>query len=137
MSRAFSPGWENGWPFRPEEWEILGSHSMNTLIHKGYTARIDFDERDNLFVGRVLGLHAMISFHGETVAELRTACETAIDEFLLDCQEQGIRPEKPASGKLMLRVPPEIHGAALVAAQAAGKSLNQWATDVLEEATHG
>ena len=109
---------------------------MNTLIHKGYTARIDFDERDNIFVGRVLGLHAMISFHGETVAELRTACETAIDEFLLDCQEQGIRPEKPASGKLMLRVPP-IHGAALVAAQAAGKSLNQWATDVLEEATHG
>ena len=110
---------------------------MNTLIHKGYTARIDFDERDNIFVGRVLGLHTTISFHGETVAELRTACETAIDEFLLDCQEQGIRPEKPASGKLMLRVPPEIHGAALVAAQAAGKSLNQWATDVLKEATHG
>ena len=137
MSRAFSPGWENGWPFRPEEWEIPGSPSMNTLIHKGYTARIDFDERDNIFVGRVLGLHTTISFHGETVAELRTACETAIDEFLLDCQEQGIRPEKPASGKLMLRVPPEIHGAALVAAQAAGKSLNQWATDVLEEATHG
>lgn len=110
---------------------------MNTMIHKGYTARIDFDERDNIFVGRVLGLHAMISFHGETVGELRTACETAIDEFLLDCQEQGLRPEKPASGKLMLRVTPEIHGAALVAAQAAGKSLNQWASEVLEEATQG
>jgi predicted HicB family RNase H-like nuclease len=34
----------------------------------------------------------------------------------------------------MLRVPPEVHGAALVAAQAAGKSLNQWASEVLEEA---
>jgi predicted HicB family RNase H-like nuclease len=110
---------------------------MNTMNHKGYTARIEFDERDDIFVGRVLGLHTMISFHGETVAELRSALETAIEEFLRDCKEQAVRPEKPASAKLMLRVPPEVHGAALVAAQAAGKSLNQWATEVLEEATHG
>lgn len=108
---------------------------MNTLKHKGYVARIDFDERDGIFVGRVLGLRALISFHGETVDELRAAFVTAIEEFLLDCKEQGIRPEKPASGKLMLRVPAELHGAALVAAQAAGKSLNQWATEVLEQAT--
>jgi predicted HicB family RNase H-like nuclease len=109
---------------------------MNTMNHKGYTARVELDERDSIFVGRVLGLHAMISFHGETVAELRSEFETAIEEFLRDCKEQGVRPEKPASGKLMLRVPPEVHGAALVAAQAAGKSLNQWATEVLEAATH-
>ena len=109
---------------------------MNTMNHNGYTARIEFDERDNIFVGRVLGLRTMISFHGETVAQLRTQFKTAIEEFLRDCKEQGVHPEKPASGKLMLRVPPEVHGAALVAAKAAGKSLNQWATEVLEEATH-
>ena len=110
---------------------------MNTMTHKRYTARIEFDDRDDVFVGRVLGLRAVISFHGETVAELRSEFEVAVDEFLRDCKEQGIRPEKPASGKLMLRVPPEIHGAALIAAQAAGKSLNQWATEVLESAAHG
>lgn len=109
---------------------------MNSMQHKGYTARIEYDERDEIFVGRVLGLRAIISFHGETVNELRAAFEVAIDEFLNDCKEQGVRPEKPASGKIMLRVPSEVHGAALVAAQAAGKSLNQWATDVLETATH-
>ena len=108
---------------------------MNTMKYKGYTARIEFDERDNIFVGRILGLRAMISFHGETVKKLRAQFVTAVEEFLNDCKERGVRPEKPASGKLMLRVPPEVHGAALVAAQAAGKSLNQWATEVLEEAT--
>ena len=107
---------------------------MNTMNHKGYTARIEFDERDSLFVGRVLGLRAMISFHGETVGELRTAFEGAVEDFLLDCKQQGVKPEKPASGKLMLRVPPEVHGAALVAAQASGKSLNQWATEALQTA---
>lgn len=109
---------------------------MNTMSHKGYTARVELDERDNIFVGRVLGLHAMISFHGETVTELRQAFEAAIEDFLLDCKEQGVKPEKPASGKLMLRVPPEVHGAALVAAQASGKSLNQWATEALQQAAH-
>jgi len=109
---------------------------MNTMTHKGYTARIEFDERDNIFVGRVLGLRSIISFHGETVAELRREFEVAIDDFLDDCKEQGVKPEKPASGKLMLRVPPEVHGAALIAAQASGKSLNQWATEVLQSATH-
>ena len=106
------------------------------MHHKGYTARIEFDERDNLFVGRILGLRAIISFHGETVSELRQEFEFAIEDFLRDCKEQGVKPEKPASGKLMLRVPPEVHGAAIVAAQASGKSLNQWATEVLQNAAH-
>ena len=109
---------------------------MNTMKHKGYTARIEFDERDNIFVGRILGLRTIVSFHAETVAGLRAEFKTSIEEFLRDCKEEGVRPEKPASGKLMLRVPPEVHGAALVAAQAAGKSLNQWATEVIEEAAH-
>ncbi len=107
---------------------------MNTMTYKGYTARIEYDERDNLFSGRILGIRSIISFHGETVAELRTEFELAINDYLADCKEQGVHPDKPASGKLLLRVTPEIHGRALVAAQAAGKSLNQWATEVLQRA---
>ena len=107
---------------------------MNTMSHRGYTARIEFDERDNIFIGRVLGIRGIISFHGETVGELRTEFERAIDDYLVECRQDGMTPEKPASGKLLLRVPPEIHGRAIVAAQAAGKSLNQWATEVLQHA---
>jgi predicted HicB family RNase H-like nuclease len=104
------------------------------MTYKGYTARVDFDERDGLFVGRVLGLRAIVSFHGDTVARLRTEFEAAVDDFLRDSKARGIRPERPASGRILLRVPPPVHAAALVAAQASGQSLNQWATDVLESA---
>lgn len=107
---------------------------MNTMTFLGYTARIEFDDRDNIFVGRVLGLRSIISFHGETVAELREAFTAAVSDYLADCKEQGITPEKPASGKLLLRVPPEVHSKALIRAQATGKSLNQWATEALERA---
>lgn len=57
---------------------------MNTMSYKNYSARIEFDGRDNNFVGRVLGLDIIISFHGESVAELRQAFEAAIDDFLND-----------------------------------------------------
>ena len=107
---------------------------MNTMTYKGYTARVEYDERDNIFVGRILGIRHMISFHGETVAELRAEFELAVRDYLADCKQHGIHPEKPASGKLLLRVPPEVHGRALIAAQAAGKSLNQWATEALQHA---
>ncbi len=109
---------------------------MNTMFYQGYTARVDFDERDNTFVGRVLGIRAMISFHGETVAELGREFEPAVDDFVREYKEKGENPETPASGKLLLRVPSEVHGAALIAAQAAGKSLNQWATELLRDAVH-
>ena len=107
---------------------------MNTMSHKGYTARVEYDERDSIFVGRILGIRNIISFHGETVGELRGEFEHAVEDYLADCESEGVQPEKSASGKLLLRVGPEVHGRALVAAQAAGKSLNQWATEVLQHA---
>ncbi len=107
---------------------------MNTMTYAGYTARIEFDERDGIFVGRVLGLRSVISFHGETVSKLRRELKLAVDDYLLDCKEQGIDPEKPASGRVLLRLPPELHASALVAAQARQQSLNQWAVQALSQA---
>jgi len=107
---------------------------MNTMSHRGYTARVEYDERDNILVGRLLGIRSIIGFHADTVGELRLEFETAVEDYLAECKEEGVKPEKPASGKLLLRVPPEVHGKALVAAQASGKSLNQWATEILQSA---
>lgn len=109
---------------------------MNAMTYKGYTARIEFDDRNELFVGHLLGIRDLVGFHADNVPELRSAFEESVDDYLETCAKIGKSPEKPASGKLMLRIPPEVHGAALVAAKAAGTSLNQWATKVLAEAAH-
>jgi predicted HicB family RNase H-like nuclease len=77
-----------------------------------------------------------VSFHADTVTKLNIAFKEAVEDYIETCAKAGKSPEKPASGKLMLRVPPEVHGSALIAAQVAGKSLNQWATEVLREAAH-
>jgi len=103
---------------------------MNSMIYKGYTARVEFDPRDDIFVGRVLGVQESIIFHGEAVKDLYADFAAAIDHYLADCAAIGREPQKPASDRLMLRVPPEVHAAAVRAAAGCGKSLNQWASEV-------
>ncbi len=107
---------------------------MNTMTYKGYTARLDYDDEDKLIVGRILGICDIVSFHGEAVTELEHAFHEAVDDYLEACAKLGQAPNKPASGKLMLRIPQEVHRAALVAAQASGKSLNQWAAETINKA---
>ena len=109
---------------------------MNRMTYQGYTSRVDFDEGDNILIGKLLGIQDRISFHADNVVDLRAAFHEAVDDYIATCAQSGKEPQKPASGKLMLRVPPEVHGSALIAAQAAGKSLNQWAAEVLALAAH-
>jgi predicted HicB family RNase H-like nuclease len=107
---------------------------MNYLQYKGYTATLEYDAEDHILVGRVSGIKDIIAFHGETVPEFEAAFHDIVDEYLDACKKLGQLPDKPASGKLMLRVPPEVHCAALAAAQASGISLNQWASRALMQA---
>ena len=108
----------------------------NVMTYKGYMARIEFDQRDNIFTGKIIGIADSITFHGETVKELRADFQAAIDHYIEDCATAGRRPLKAASGKLMLRVSPEVHARAISTAKTVGKSLNQWAEDVLGKAAH-
>ncbi|MDR2365835.1 MAG: type II toxin-antitoxin system HicB family antitoxin [Zoogloeaceae bacterium] len=107
---------------------------MNSMTYRGYTAHVAFDERDDIFTGQVLGARDAISFHADTVADLRREFRLAVDDYLAYCAEKGVRPDKPASGRILLRVSPEVHAAAILKARAEGKSLNQFAAGVIEAA---
>ncbi len=108
---------------------------MNVLKYKGYTARIEFDGDDEIFFGRLAGINDIIGFHADTVADLKSAFEEAVEDYIETCAAVDKRPEKPFSGNLMLRVAPAVHAQAALAAQLAGKSLNQWGEDVMRAAT--
>lgn len=103
---------------------------LNTLTYRGYFATVEFDARDGIFWGKVLGLVDSITFDGQTVTKLVTDFHHAIDFYLEDCAKTGRRPETPLSGDLILHLEPEIHGAVLAAARAAGKSTDQWAAEI-------
>lgn len=108
----------------------------NTLSYRGYSARMEFDPDDQVLVGRVLGIDDIITFHADSVASFTAAFHEAIDDYLAACTSLGQAAEKPASGRLMLRIAPGVHAAALKAAAQSGQSLNRWAEQVLQQAAH-
>ena len=107
---------------------------MNMMSYKGYIARIEYSDEDAAFVGHIAGIRDVVGFHGESVNELRSAFEEAVDDYLETCEKLGRPPQKPYSGKLLLRVDPGIHARAAALAEAQGRSLNAWAQDVLRQA---
>jgi predicted HicB family RNase H-like nuclease len=107
----------------------------NTMSYKGYIASMIFDAEDKIIVGRVLDVDDIITFHGESVSEFETNFHAAVDDYRSACEQLGSAPEKPASGKLMLRVAPTVHAAALKAAARSGVSLNKWAERAISSAT--
>ncbi|MDH4318329.1 MAG: type II toxin-antitoxin system HicB family antitoxin [Desulfobulbaceae bacterium] len=106
------------------------------MSYKGYPARIEYNDEDRCFVGRVVGIKDIITFQGNCVDELRESFKEAIDTYLDNCHRQGKNPKKPYSGKFMLRIPTDIHAAIAKAADSSGKSLNQWVTDLLKNSIY-
>ena len=106
----------------------------NVMEYKGYKARVEFDADDGCFIGHLAGINDVIGFHGESVAEIRAAFVAAVDDYIETCRMVGKPPEKPYSGKVMFRFSPETHARAALKASLEGKSLNQWAEEVIAEA---
>lgn len=109
----------------------------NTMTYKGYAARVEYDDEDGILTGQVAGIRDGVSFHAESVEELKKAFHEAVDDYVETCTKIGKEPQKPYSGRVMFRVDPEVHRKAALAAELSGKSLNQWAEEVLNRAAQG
>ena len=108
--------------------------TMNKMKYRGCTARIEFDEVNRIFVGHLAGIKDIVGFHGTTVDELENAFRGSVDHYITISEQQGRPAQKLYSGRLMLRVSPEVHAAVATAAGTRGQSINQWASEVLEKA---
>ncbi|TRZ97771.1 MAG: type II toxin-antitoxin system HicB family antitoxin [Rhodocyclaceae bacterium] len=106
----------------------------NVMTIGGYQAVIAFDPEISMFRGEFLGLSGGADFYASDVEGLRREGEISLRVFLEACQRRGVDPRKHYSGKFVLRLDPEAHEAAVIAAAANGKSLNQWAVETLREA---
>jgi predicted HicB family RNase H-like nuclease len=104
---------------------------MKDTTYKGYTAKIEYSPADGCLIGRLLGIQDFIAFHGDSVTEIRKAFEEAVDDYLALCARIGQSPQKPFSGKIMLRVAPEDHVKLAIQAQARSTSINALAIDAL------
>jgi Uncharacterized protein encoded in hypervariable junctions of pilus gene clusters len=104
------------------------------LTYKGYHGKVEFDEEAGLFHGEVVDLRDVITFQGKSIEELEQAFRDSIDDYLEFCQQLDEEPDKPFSGRLMLRLLTEVHRKVFVRAKKEGKSLNEYITEKLSAA---
>ena len=107
---------------------------MAMIEYKGYRATVDFDDEAMIFYGEVIDLKDVITFQGESVKELEQAFRDSVDDYLEFCTERGEKPEKPFSGKFVVRISPALHRAITLCAAEHKESVNTYVSDVLEEA---
>lgn len=104
------------------------------LNYKGYLGHVEFDDEAEIFAGEVINTKDIITFQSDTAHGLKQAFIDSIEDYLEFCRERNENPEKPFSGKFNLRIPPELHREAYIAARQSGQSLNAWVCDVLRHA---
>ena len=106
------------------------------LNYKGYIGHIVFDDEAEIFHGEVINIRDVVIFQGQSVAEIKQAFIDSIEDYLDFCSENNEKPNKPFSGKFNLRIDPELHRAAVIAAKQSGNSLNGWITNILRQVLH-
>ncbi len=79
------------------------------MTYKGYEGVVSFDEEAEILHGEVVGTRDVITFQGKSIAEVTRAFRESVDDYLSFCKQKGKNPDKPYSGRLLVRVSPEMH----------------------------
>lgn len=102
------------------------------MQYKGYVGAVDYDPDVKRFHGRVINTRDVITFEGETARELERALADSVEDYLAMCREDGVDPQKPLSGKFVVRISPELHQELVTEAARTGSSLNAVVREALE-----
>lgn len=109
---------------------------MNNVVEiNGEKAVIAFDPEIQMLRGEFVGLNGGADFYAESVQDLIEEGRKSLTVYLEMCREKRIEPRRRFSGKFNVRLSPDDHAAAVIAAAAAGKSLNEWIVGTIREAT--
>lgn len=98
------------------------------MNYRGYVAKVEFDAEARLLHGEIADIADVVTFQASSVAELEKEFHAAVDDYIAFCTENGMEPQKPYSGRLLLRMDPELHRDAARSARAADESLNTFVT---------
>lgn len=104
------------------------------MEYKGYLGKVDFDDEAGIFHGQIINTSDVITFQGTSVDGIRQAFIDSVDDYLEFCAERGEAPEKPFSGRFVVRMEPSLHRQVAIAANRAGQSINSWVTAQLRQA---
>lgn len=103
------------------------------LTYKDFTGSVHFSAADKVFHGKLEGIEDLVTFEGQSVAELTTAFHEAVEDYIELCKKVGKEPVKTCKGKFNVRVSFDLHRKAAEKATRLGISLNQLVQRALDD----
>ena len=110
--------------------------AISKLTHKGFTGSFEVSLEDDCIIGRVMFIDDIITYEGATVPELTLNFKAAVERYLAYCKKTGKAANKPYSGTFNVRVGPELHREAAIAANDASVNLNEFVATAISAAVN-
>lgn len=108
----------------------------NVLKYKDYIGSVEYSAPDECFFGKIIGVSDLVTFEGESVTSLKKAFAEAVDDYLAMCRETGKEAQKTYKGSFNIRISPELHKEAAVAANMQGITLNALVEKAIYDEIH-
>ena len=96
------------------------------MEYKGYIGIVEYDDKAKIFHGDVINTRDVITFQGKSVSDIEKAFRESINDYIRWCEEDGVTPEKPYSGRFNLRLSPDLHREVAVTAKKMKMSINSF-----------
>lgn len=102
------------------------------MRYKDYFASLHYSNEDKCFFGKVEFIKGLVTFEASDVTKLEEEFHMSIDEYIEDCIEMNVEPQKTFSGKTPLRLGRELHKKSSVYAKEHQMSLNSFFIEAIE-----
>ncbi len=109
---------------------------MNRLKYKGYSGSVNYSEPDKVFFGKIEGIEGLVNYEGESVKELTAAFHEAVNDYIIFCEDNGIKPDKSYTGTFNVRIAPATHKEIASIAAEESISINSFVKKALAEAVN-
>ncbi len=99
------------------------------MAYEGYTARVEYDDEAGIFFGQFAGIRDGAGFHADDVADLKTAFQEAVDDYVEACAKIGKETERTSGEEPTLHVDPDLPARIARAAERRGERVLPHAVD--------
>lgn len=104
----------------------------DVMKYKDFLGSVHFSAADDRFVGRIEEIDDVVTFEGDSVAELKAAFHEAVEDYIELCAAAGKPARRSFKGSFNVRITPELHRNVYRCAVEDGISLNQFVQQALE-----
>src|ERR1044071_7697615 len=104
---------------------------MSVVKYKDFQGAVDYE--DGRLVIQILHIDDFVTTECDSAEEVEAAFKELVEDYLETCAAVGKEPSKAFRGSFNVRVDPQLHKKAAMAAATAGSSLNAWVETAMRE----